>query len=149
LQNGRQASVDTDHDQAVNGSYIVESFIARDGDPTFIPGAWVLGVKVPDPDLWARIKKGELNGFSFDGVGFRAPALVEVEIPDHVSGLTQEWAGHAHQFVVTFDESGRFMGGETDEVQGHRHRILKGTVTEDAAGHAHRYSFAEHLLDVA
>jgi hypothetical protein len=29
-------------------AYVVESSIARDDDGLFIPGAWVLGVKVPD-----------------------------------------------------------------------------------------------------
>lgn len=148
LQKGRQAAVDTDHDRAANGSHIVESFIARDGDPTFIPGSWVIGLRVPDPALWARIKKGELNGFSFEGVGLRAPATVQLDIPDSVSGLSQEAAGHRHRFVVTFDEAGGFLGGEIDEVEGHRHDIRKGTVTEDTAGHFHRYSFAEHLLGV-
>ena len=148
LQKGRQAAVDTDHDRALNGSHVVESFIARDGDPTFIPGAWVIGVRVPDPGLWARIKKGELNGFSFEGIGLRAAATVQLDIPDSVSGQSQEAAGHCHRFVVAFDEAGCFLGGETDEVAGHRHAIRKGTVTEDAAGHSHRYSFAERLLGV-
>lgn len=148
LQKGRQAAVDTDHDRSENGSHIVESFIARDGDPTFIPGAWVIGVRVPDPALWARIKQGELNGFSFEGVGLRAATTVQLDIPGSVSGLSQEAAGHCHRFVVSFDEAGRFVGGETDEVEGHRHGILKGTMTEGAAGHFHRYSFAEHLLGV-
>ncbi|MGE0580142.1 MAG: XkdF-like putative serine protease domain-containing protein [Reyranella sp.] len=148
LQKGRQSAVDTDHDRTANGSHIVESFIARDGDPTFIAGSWVIGVRVPDPALWARIKKGELNGFSFEGIGLRASTTVQLDIPENVSGLSQEAAGHSHRFVVTFDEAGRFLGGETDEVEGHRHGILKGTVTEDAAGHFHRYSFAEHLLGV-
>jgi hypothetical protein len=148
LQKGRQAAVDTDHDRALNGSHVVESFIARDGDPTFIPGAWVIGVRVPDPGLWARIKKGELNGFSFEGIGLRAAATVQLDIPDSVSGQSQEAAGHCHRFVVAFDEAGCFLGGETDEVAGHRHGIRKGTVTEDAAGHSHRYSFAERLLGV-
>ncbi|MFO1157266.1 MAG: XkdF-like putative serine protease domain-containing protein [Reyranellaceae bacterium] len=148
LQKGRQAAVDTDHDRLANGSHVVESFIARDGDPAFIPGAWVIGVRVPDTALWDRIRKGELNGFSFEGVGLRAPATVQLDIPEQVSGQSQEAAGHSHRFVVAFDDAGRFVGGETDEVQGHRHSIVKGTVTEDTAGHVHRYSFAEHLLGV-
>lgn len=149
LQKGRQGAVDTNHDRATNGSHVVESFIARDGDSTFIPGAWVIGVRVPDPALWARIKKGELNGFSFEGIGLRATTTVQIDIPDSVAGSSQEAAGHSHRFVVSFDEAGHFLGGETDEVAGHRHGIVKGTVTEESAGHFHRYSFAERLLGVS
>jgi hypothetical protein len=41
--------VDLMHDQNSNhGTAVVESFIAREGDPDFTPGAWVLGTKVYD-----------------------------------------------------------------------------------------------------
>lgn len=147
MQKGRLAKVDTNHDRKLNGSYVVESFIARDGDPVFIPGAWVVGVKVPDAAVWAKIKSGELNGFSLDGLGFRERTVVKVEIPDQVSGETYEAAGHTHRFIATFKD-GKFAGGATDEVLGHRHAISKGTATDAAAGHSHRYSVAELLLDV-
>lgn len=150
MAKGRLAKIDTNHDLQPNGSYIVESFVAREGDPTFIPGAWVIGVKVPDPALWAAIKKGELNGFSLDGAGFREETTVEVEIPEELSGLTDrigvEGGGHAHQFTVRFDPDGTFLGGETDVVQGHRHTITQGTLTDESAGHSHRFSYVEGLL---
>jgi hypothetical protein len=147
MQAGRLAKVDTNHDRKVNGSHVVESFIARDGDPTFIPGSWVVGVKVPDAEIWSKIKTGELNGFSLDGLGFRERTIVKVEIPDQVSGDTYENAGHSHRFFANFRD-GKFVGGETDIVLGHSHRISKGTATDTASGHSHRYSFAELLLDV-
>ena len=146
MAKGRLARIDTNHDLQPNGSYIVESFVAREGDPTFIPGAWVIGVKVPDPALWAAIKKGELNGFSLDGAGFREETTVEVEIPGELSGLTDRIQDHAHQFTVRFDPDGNFLGGETDIVQGHRHTIAQGTLTDESAGHSHRFSYVEGLL---
>jgi hypothetical protein len=33
--------IDVQHDRKESGSYVVESFIARDDDSVFIPGAWV------------------------------------------------------------------------------------------------------------
>ena len=63
LAKGFVNQIDTNHDNVTNGSYVVESFIARKNDPDFIEDSWVVGVHVPDSDLWAKIKKGELNGF--------------------------------------------------------------------------------------
>lgn len=146
MEKGRLAKIDTNHDLHPNGSYIVETFIAREGDPTFIAGAWVIGVKVPDPALWSAIKKGELNGFSLDGAGFREEVTLEVEIPEALSGLTDRVEGHAHQFTVRFDADGNFLGGETDIVQGHRHTITRGTLTDESAGHSHRFSYVEGFL---
>ena len=64
-------NIDTEHDLERNGSEVVESFIARKGDATFTPGAWVLGVHVVDPVLWGQIKTGEITGFSLFGEGER------------------------------------------------------------------------------
>lgn len=45
---------------------VVESFIARKGDPDFTPGAWVLGVRLSEP-AWRRVLRGEWTGFSIGG----------------------------------------------------------------------------------
>lgn len=71
VASGRGASIDTEHDGKLNGSVVVESFIARKGDPDFTEGAWVLGVHVSDPALWQQIKAGEITGFSMAGRGVR------------------------------------------------------------------------------
>jgi len=44
----------------------VESFIARRGDPDFISGAWVMGMKC-HPDVWEKVLTGEYVGFSIGG----------------------------------------------------------------------------------
>ncbi|HEY3285005.1 MAG TPA: XkdF-like putative serine protease domain-containing protein [Armatimonadota bacterium] len=49
---------------------VVESFIARPGDPDFTPGAWVLGVRCT-PEVWRRVESGELRGFSIGGMARR------------------------------------------------------------------------------
>lgn len=71
LRSGLVKNIDTEHDMQPNGSEVVESFIARKGDPNFTEGAWVLGVKVNDPQLWAAVQSGEINGFSMFGTGER------------------------------------------------------------------------------
>ena len=78
-----------------SGSYVVESFIARDGDPIFIPGSWVLGVKVPDQSVWQMVKSGELNGFSLDGFGVRTPKAFSIEMPELLKGETTVERDHS------------------------------------------------------
>lgn len=59
--------ISREHAGAKDKGAVVESFIAREGDPIFIPGAWVVGVKVFDATLWDQIMGGELTGFSIEG----------------------------------------------------------------------------------
>lgn len=149
LRKGLVHSIDTNHNRELSGSYIVESFIARPDDTTFIPGSWVIGVKITDPALWALIKSGELNGFSLDGIANRVESSIELDIPLTLNGETSEAEGHAHTFVVRFSPDGEFLGGETSQgPDGHVHRISHGTTTEVANGHSHRFSFVEGVLNV-
>jgi hypothetical protein len=122
MRSGRLGAVDLEHDNLIRSAHVVESFIARDNDPDFIPGSWVVGVHVEDPNLWAMIKAGEINGFSMEAWAYRQPVEIALEIPEGgVSGWTEEREGHQHRFLVLFDDEGRFVGGSTDEVDGHRH----------------------------
>ena len=150
LRKGLVSNIDTNHSRQPNQSYVVESFIARDDDPVFIPGSWVLGVHIPDPAVWQMVKSGELNGFSLDGMGIRTPKTFEVEMPELLKGETDKVGNHSHAFTVKFDQEGNFLGGQTTPgPDGHVHKIVRGTVTEPALGHSHRFSFVEGLLNVA
>jgi hypothetical protein len=151
LANARVLNVDTNHDRVPNGSVVVESFIARDGDPDFIPGSWVVAVYVPSDDVWAMVKSGELNGFSLDGTGVRVATEVTLILPDVMKGRTSkhEDDDHDHEFVVWYDGDGNLIGGMTDAgPDGHKHEILRGTVTENSNGHNHRFSYLETVVMV-
>ena len=76
----------------------------------------------------------------------RQAVEVEMEIPDQIDGQTQERDGHTHKFVVKIDDNGK-MSGETDVVNGHKHRITRSTVTDKESGHDHRFSFMEALIN--
>jgi hypothetical protein len=146
VREGRMKQIDVMHDnQVVEGPCIVESFIARKGDPDFIEGAWVLGMHVPNDDLWDRIKKGELNGFSLEALVTRHDQDVDVQVPAVVSGLTSKSEDHTHEFFVSYDNQHVFKGGTTNMVNGHQHRIVAGTHTEMAAGHSHRFSSVDDM----
>lgn len=138
-------AVDREHDLEDTGSVIVESFVAREGDPDFIEGAWVVGIHIPDEELWAQIEKGEINGISMWGLGIREQRAVKIEIPEVVKGETETAAGHTHTFEVSYADDGTFLGGRTSEVNGHRHDIISGTTTEKADGHSHRFAYVESL----
>ena len=69
LRNKRNAQISKGHDGNSDKGCVVESFIARDGDPDFVAGSWVVGVHVPDARIWKSIEAGELTGFSIEGTG--------------------------------------------------------------------------------
>jgi hypothetical protein len=149
MRKGAMSNIDVNHTQVPSGSYVVESFIARKDDTVFIPQSWVLGVKVAD-QAWQLVKSGELNGFSLDGFGVRTDKPLVIEMPELLKGETDTDKGHTHSFVVKFDRQGNFLGGVTNPgPDGHVHRIARGTVTEPAQGHSHRFSFVEGVLNVS
>jgi hypothetical protein len=151
LLKGNMRKVDTQHDNKENGSGVVESFIARDGDPDFLSGAWVVGIHVPDATLWAKVKSGELNGFSFEGMVQSAKRLIALEVPEDFTGPTDMAEGHNHVYVVKLGDSGEFLGGWTvADDSGHQHEIKRATVTEPPVGnpdgHRHRFSFTDGMV---
>jgi hypothetical protein len=147
LRKGITSNIDLNHSETPSGCYVVESFIARDDDPVFIPGSWVMGVKVPDAATWSLVKSGELNGFSLDGFGVRTPTTYTIEMPELLKGETIEASNHSHAFTVRYDQKGNFLGGCTNPgPDGHIHKIERGTVTEPTNNHSHRFSFVEGVL---
>lgn len=147
LASGKTGQIDIQHDNEVVKAFVVESFIARDDDPLFIPGSWVVGVYIEDPKVWQMVLDGELNGFSMEAYVTREERTLEVQMPTLVSGDTTEAEGHSHRWYVSYSPDGEFLGGSTDRVNGHFHNIRAGTITEPAAGHTHRFAVV-HNMDV-
>ncbi|MDI3548139.1 MAG: hypothetical protein PWR10_1791 [Halanaerobiales bacterium] len=73
MENLRLTQIDKQHDWEPDEGIVVESFIARPGDPDFTPGAWVLGTKVLKEETWQAILKGEITGYSMAGVAELIP----------------------------------------------------------------------------
>ncbi len=156
LANGLTKNVDVEHDNELTGCAVVESFIAREGDPDFIPGSWVAAVHIPDAALWKQVEDGEINGFSLQGIGMQTEKTVLLNVPSVIQGLTSEDEGdaHWHAFEVRFEDDGTFMGGKTIQTfpadhPDHEHLIKSGTITQPGGDedepHVHRFSFVEGL----
>lgn len=142
-------NIDTFHTNELStGAHVVESFIARKGDPTFAEGSWVVGVYVPDDATWSKIKKGEINGFSMEAFVTKTPVQVELQLPATIVVKTmkaEEGDHHQHTAYVNYDDQGVFKGGITDIVNGHSHAIRRGTRTEKSSdGHAHNFDHIMH-----
>lgn len=164
VQRGDMRAIDVMHNNQRCGAFIVESFLARKGDPDFVvPGTWVLGVHLPSPTcdgLWDDVKKGKLNGFSLEAIvqntrPLEAPVRKSaLSFPGKLIGRTQQYEGHEHSFEAIFDASGKVVGGRTNVVKDengvpHHHEILRHTHTEDAGlqGHRHRFAALDHFLE--
>lgn len=145
LARGMVRALDVNHDRQSSGAVVVESFIARKGDPDFAEGSWVLGVRMTDGPLWDAVKSGELNGFSVDALVQLVPS--DKPLPEYsaAAGVTLEpveqegVTPHTHTWYIEFDASGAVAFGRTNEVDGHAHKIVGTVTTERASGHAHRF----------
>jgi hypothetical protein len=148
--NGKTDMVDVNHDNKLYGCYVVESFIAREDDSIFIPGSWVVGIYVPDPNLWNAIKNGDLDGFSMEAECFRKKDVeFEMDSTLALKGHCESCPdGRTHQFAIKVSKSGEFLGGVTsaDPVDGHFHTITHGEYTDETNGHTHKYSHAEEVF---
>lgn len=140
LRKNLDKAIDTQHDNWPNGSFPIESFVARKGDPDFEENAWVLGVKVTDSRLWKQVKKGELAGYSFEGTAIEQPAIVTATVLRHQFGYTKAAAdGHRHFYFVSLDADGKVVKGHTSTAKGHRHVITRGTATDETKEHKHPF----------
>lgn len=144
-------SVDLEHQGgALDGrAYVVESFVARDSDPDFIPGSWVIGVYVPDDELWQDILDGEINGFSYRAMTYAVDAEIDAPFTSMHFGITEPDPidGHAHGYFVLVDSDDKIIFGGTENAQDHEHPILRHTFTEEASGHVHVFNYAKRIGD--
>lgn len=60
-------NIDQQHNFTPGYGFVVESYLAKSGDPMFKEGTWVMGVKITNDEVWGKIEKGEITGFSLAG----------------------------------------------------------------------------------
>ena len=61
-------NIDEEHQGEGRGDTIVETFIAKAGDPDgYVEGSWVAGGYIRDDERWEKVLKGEINGWSMAG----------------------------------------------------------------------------------
>ncbi len=136
-------TIDTNHDNEPNGSFPVESFICRAGDPDFLEGTWVIGIKVPDDHIWAQVMRNELNGFSFEALVKPVEVVAKVDVlRDHVGQTEPGGANeHTHMFFLQLNEFGRVMFGSTSVVDAHDHSITSASRTGPGGDDRHTHRF--------
>jgi hypothetical protein len=137
--------IDIEHDNndiSERAVYLVESFIARPGDPDFIEGSWVVGMYIADDAIWQDVLDGEINGYSYEAIVEFISAQIEYTETWIRQGTTEPDVndGHTHEFLVIVDENNRPVSGGTSETNGHSHDIVTHTITEEADGHKHRFN---------
>jgi hypothetical protein len=142
LAQRKEKNIDLQHDWQESGCYVVESYFTEKGDPNFPEHSWVLAVKCTD-EIFKKVEKGELNGFSFGGYSNKFVQRVMLEVAKQIIGETNEnlnkdiIPAHKHTFILWYDNDGKLIKGHTDTVQEHSHKISYGTATDKEAGHSH------------
>jgi len=143
LSSGKVNKIDKSHNFQESGCLVVESSLARAGDPDFVEGTWIVTTKITDPAIWEQIQKGEINGYSFAGIVRKEVSTVLIETIDTMSGYTEDSTidilpVHKHDFFMKFNDNGRISVGKTSIFLGHEHTIKAVDATEMEMGHAHR-----------
>ena len=72
MRHKRTDQVDVDHNFDSVDAYVAESWIAKTDDEFAKKGAWAVGIKVNDNQLWKKLKAGELTGISMAGTASRS-----------------------------------------------------------------------------
>jgi len=88
-----------DPNQKCTGVYAFQSYIvdSKEGRPApkgyedAKDGSWFLGVKVNNPEVWAKIKSGEIKGFSVEGVfEYKKKELTAEQLYNEIKQLLEE-----------------------------------------------------------
>ncbi len=91
----------------------VESYIAPAdfmlGEQPVTKGSWVVGTHILDADIWQRVEKGELNGFSIQGFGKRKQRTLKEAVTNDPFAVSK--AG-ARAFFTDEDGKVHPMGGK-------------------------------------
>ena len=101
FEKGFQQNFNLMHDAAqkcegvfVFQSYIVDSEQGRPAPKGFEDakdGSWFLGVKVNNPEVWAKVKAGEVKGFSVEGVfEYKKKQLSAEQVYNEIKRLLSE-----------------------------------------------------------
>lgn len=76
MREGRLKNIDLEHSFDAEMAFVAESWIVRKGDALFADepeGAWAVGIRIGDPDIWRKLKSGELTGISLAGIARARP----------------------------------------------------------------------------
>ena len=88
-----------DPNQKCTGVYAFQSYIVDSTEGRPAPkgyedakdGSWFLGVKVNNPEVWAKIKSGEIKGFSVEGVfEYKKKELSAEQLYNEIKQLLEE-----------------------------------------------------------
>lgn len=148
MRKGMLDHIDEMHNYQKSGSYVVESFIARAGDPDFVEGSWVLATKIEDDVVWDKVIRGEYNGYSIGGKATREKALVKLTRIKELELRTENnsdssFEEHNHAIHLMFDKGGKIIPTWTSTEHDHAHEVCYTTATELAENHNHRFVVIE------
>jgi hypothetical protein len=82
--------------QKTPGVFVFQSYIVDSAEGRMPPkgfedakdGSWFIGVKVNNPDVWAKVKSGEIKGFSVEGVfEYKKKGLTAEQIYNEIGKL--------------------------------------------------------------
>mgnify|MGYP006268312007 CR=1 FL=1 len=98
-RNNRYSAVNQHHENAVDGVYLLESYIIdrdRGINPpiefqTISDGSWMVSYLVDNDEVWAKVKSGEFKGFSVEG--FFDFVDEDTQLYNKIKEIVNQWDG--------------------------------------------------------
>lgn len=141
----KNARIDKQHNETPEEAFVAESWIVRKGDPLFSDekeGAWAVGIKVEDDDLWKSAKAGEIGGLSMGGT---ADKIVEKALSfddaSNLDGLFEHLMTLERSISsILSDESVEDRKSAIEEsIDQFKTRVLEGVAKSDRTGILSRF----------
>lgn len=91
-------SVDLQHSfEPVDGVTVVETYIAPSSmeieGEAIVKGTWIMTAEVKNPDIWGKIEKGEVTGFSMGGIGKYSDVETDLTSAVEKRGILKKLSG--------------------------------------------------------
>ena len=108
--------VDLQHDfKECKSCIVVENWIAKAdfdiGDNNVSKGTWLMTVEVCDTDIWDKVQKGEITGFSMGGVGQYSNEDVDINAVEKKSIIKQL----AEAIGIPVEKAGKKMSSKNKQ----------------------------------
>lgn len=141
----KNTNIDKQHNENPEKAFVAESWIVRKGDPLFSDekeGAWAVGIKIEDEDLWKSAKEGDIGGLSMGGTADKVvEKALSFEDAESMDGLFEHLMTLERSIQSIMSDE--VVEGKKDKisesVDQFKTRVLEGVAKNDKSGILSRF----------
>jgi hypothetical protein len=123
----KNVNLDHDPNKQTDGLFMFESYIVDSSQGVNAPaklnqvvrdGSWIASYKIEDPEVWAKVKNGDVNGFSIEGFFNRVPITIKGQqfTKEMKGGLNKKITEMKKEFLAFADKIKTYFADEEEQV---------------------------------